>query len=74
MRLAACGSKDVSGGCPMSEPRVAAIVCEGQTDVPILRAALQEVWPGLDDIRCLQPELDESDRAKGPAGWSLVKA
>jgi hypothetical protein len=58
----------------MSEPRIAAIVCEGQTDVPILRAALQEVWPGLDDIRCLQPELDESDRAKGPAGWSLVKA
>jgi hypothetical protein len=58
----------------MSEPRIAAIVCEGPTDVPILRAALQEVWPRLDDIRCLQPELDESDRAKGPAGWSQVKA
>jgi hypothetical protein len=42
--------------------------------VPILRAVLQEVWPQLDDIRCLQPELDESDRAKGPAGWSQVKA
>ena len=58
----------------MSEPRVAALVCEGQTDVPILRAAIQEVWPELEEVRCLQPELDETDRAKGPAGWSQVKA
>lgn len=58
----------------MSEARIAALVCEGQTDVPILRAALQTVWPELEDVRCLQPELDETDRAKGPAGWSQVKA
>ena len=58
----------------MSEPRVAALVCEGQTDVPILRAVLEEVWPELEEVRCLQPALDETDRAKGPAGWSQVKA
>ena len=58
----------------MSEPRFAALVCEGQTDVPILRAMLEAVWPELESIRCLQPELDESDRAKGPAGWTHVKA
>jgi len=57
----------------MSEIRTAALVCEGQTDVPILRAVLQEVWPELEDVLCLQPELDETDRAKGPAGWSQVK-
>lgn len=58
----------------MSRPRIAAIVCEGQTDLPILRAALEAVWPELEDVRCLQPELDEMDRAKGPAGWTQVKA
>lgn len=57
----------------MSEARVAALVCEGQTDVPILRAVLQELWPEIEEVRCLQPELDETDRAKGPAGWSQVK-
>lgn len=56
-----------------SRSRVAALVCEGQTDVPILRAMIQEAWPEVDDVRCLQPELDEMDRAKGPAGWSQVK-
>jgi hypothetical protein len=34
---------------------------------------IQEVWPEVEDVRCLQPELDETDRAKGPAGWSQVK-
>ena len=58
----------------MSDARIAALVCEGQTDVPILRAAVQEAWPELEEIRCLQPELDETDRAKGPAGWSQVRA
>jgi hypothetical protein len=58
----------------MSEPRVAALVCEGQTDVPILRAALHEVWPELERVLCLQPELDQMERAKGPAGWTQVKA
>jgi hypothetical protein len=58
----------------MSEARIAAIVCEGPTDFPILRAAIERVWPELVDVRCLQPELDETDRAKGPGGWTQVKA
>jgi hypothetical protein len=56
----------------MSDPRVAGLVCEGHTDVPVLRAIIEELWPEV-DVRCLQPELDETDRAKGPAGWSQVK-
>src|SRR5947209_692648 len=58
----------------MSKVRVAALVCEGQTDVPILRAALQAVWPELEEVLCLQPELDETERAKGAAGWCQVRA
>lgn len=57
----------------MSSPRIAALVCEGQTDVPILRAAIQAVWPEVEEVRCLQPELDETDRARGPAGWTQVR-
>jgi len=58
----------------MSESRIAAVVCEGQTDVPIVRELIQAVWPEIEEVRCLQPQLDETDRAKGPAGWSQVKA
>ena len=58
----------------MSEPQIGALVCEGQTDVPILRAAIQQLWPEIEEVRCLQPELDDTDRAKAPAGWSEVKA
>ena len=39
------------GECPMSSPRIAALVCEGQTDVPILRAAIQAVWPEVEEVR-----------------------
>ncbi len=58
----------------MSEARIAALVCEGQTDVPVLRGIIQELWPEIEEVRCLQPELDEMDRAKGPAGWTQVRA
>jgi hypothetical protein len=58
----------------MSEPRVAALVCEGQTDVPVLREIILELWPSIDEVLTLQPELDESGRGKGRAGWSEVKA
>ncbi len=57
----------------MSKSRVAALVCEGQTDVPILRAILMSLWPDIGEVRYLQPELDETDRAKGAAGWTQVK-
>ena len=58
----------------MSDARTAAIVCEGHTDVPILRTVIQKVWPEIENVLCLQPELDEIDRAKGPTGWSQVRA
>jgi hypothetical protein len=58
----------------MSEPRIAALVCEGQTDVPILRAIIQELWPSVLYVHSLQPELDEMGRAVGRAGWTEVRA
>jgi hypothetical protein len=57
----------------MSKSRVAALVCEGQTDIPILRAIIMDTWPEIDEVRCLQPEVDEMDRARTPAGWTQVK-
>lgn len=53
---------------------VVALVCEGQTDVPILRALLETVLGESIDVRCLQPELDETQRSKGRAGWTEVRA
>jgi hypothetical protein len=58
----------------MSEARIAALVCEGQTDVPILRSVIQALWPEIEEVRSLQPQLDEMGRARGPAGWSQVKS
>jgi hypothetical protein len=58
----------------MSEPRIAGLVCEGQTDVPILRTIVQRLWPTLTDVRSLQPELDEMGRAVTPAGWTMVRS
>ena len=58
----------------MSEPRRAAVVCEGQTDVPIFREIIQELWPSVTEVSSLQPELDATGRATGPAGWTQVQA
>jgi hypothetical protein len=55
----------------MSE-HIAALVCEGQTDVPVLREVIQELWPSIAEVRALQPELDEMGRARR-AGWSEVQ-
>jgi hypothetical protein len=57
----------------MSDARVAGVVCEGHTDFPILRAILERVWPEI-DVRCLQPDLDEMERARQPGGWSQVRS
>ena len=59
----------------MSEPRVAALVCEGQSDAPILRAVLEELWPGI-EVRTLQPLLDEAGKtaAGARAGWTAVRS
>lgn len=58
----------------MSESRIAALVCEGQSDVPILRDVIQELWPEIEEVRSLQPQLDEMGKARGPAGWTQVKS
>ncbi len=58
----------------MSEPRRAAVVCEGHTDVPVFREIIQELWPSVLEVDCLQPELDETEKATGRTGWSEVKA
>ena len=58
----------------MTEPTVAALVCEGQSDVPIFREIIHELWPSIKDVRSLQPELDEMERSRGRSGWSEVKS
>lgn len=58
----------------MSESRIAGLVCEGQTDVPILREVIQTLWPAIEEVRSLQPQLDATGRAGGPAGWTQVKS
>jgi hypothetical protein len=58
----------------MSDARIAALVCEGHTDVPVLKRAIQTLWPSVEEVLCLQPELDEMERAKGPAGWTQVQS
>ncbi len=57
----------------MSEARIAALVCEGQTDVPILREIIFKLWPEIEDVRSLQPELDETGRQTNQGGWSEVQ-
>jgi len=57
----------------MSERIVAAVVCEGKTDYPILRGMIEKLWPEVDEVLCLQPELDETERASNAAGWSEVR-
>ena len=55
--------------------RRAAVVCEGPSDFPILEAVIGTLWPEVEHITCLQPELDDVgtplDRS---AGWSEVRA
>lgn len=60
----------------MSERRLAGLVCEGQTDVPILEGIISQLWPEVDEVRVLQPEIDSvgMTRRGGRSGWSEVKA
>jgi hypothetical protein len=61
----------------MSEgPRVAALVCEGPTDVPVLAAIIRKLWPEIDEVLSLQPELDDTGLPAPGAttGWSSVQA
>jgi hypothetical protein len=60
----------------MSDPEhVAAIVCEGPTDIPILEEIIRARWPEVTQIKRLHPEVDELGKPKPGAsmGWSEVK-
>jgi hypothetical protein len=54
---------------------IVGFVCEGSTDVVILRRVVETVL-GAVDVRVLQPQTDELDRVLPGArvGWSEVKA
>lgn len=60
----------------MSKPRLAAVVCEGPTDVPIFREIILELWPTVEEVLALQPELDAIGKPfpGKPLGWSQVRA
>jgi len=56
--------------------RTAALVCEGSSDVPVLSAIIQKIWPDIDHVLTLLPEVDEigRQRQQGRSGWSEVRA
>jgi len=56
-----------------SGTRCVGLVCEGPTDVRILRAVLRELWPDA-RVVALQPEVDEAGIPVGPKrGWTAVR-
>ena len=55
--------------------RRAAVVCEGPSDFPILEALIGRLWPEVEHVTCLQPELDDVGKPlTRSAGWSEVRA
>jgi hypothetical protein len=60
---------------PASRKRVVGFVCEGSTDIVILRAFSEAILGPIDAI-ALQPQTDELDRSYpgAPSGWSEVRA
>jgi len=59
----------------LSRSRVAGLVCEGPTDVPILEELITRLWPEVETVLTLQPEVDEAGRPTGTmSGWTAVKA
>lgn len=67
------GGYRVSG--QYSRRLVVGFVCEGSTDIVVLRRIVEQVV-GPIDARTLQPQTDELDRTVpgSPAGWSEVRA
>lgn len=53
--------------------KVAALVCEGPSDFEIFRAIVQEVWPEIEEVLPLQPEIDAEGYAVGQSGWPGVR-
>lgn len=69
-------SRRYSKGRPArSEPKVVGFVCEGSTDLVVLRRMVEEVFGEIDALP-LQPNLDELDRQVPgtKSGWSEVRA
>ena len=56
--------------------RTAALVCEGPTDIPLLDALIRILWPEVDNVLRLQPEVDGLDKPLPGSltGWSEVRA
>ena len=59
----------------MSDAPVAALVCEVQTDAIVLKSFVFALWPEIEDVRVLQPELDDTGRTipGGRSAWSEVR-
>lgn len=59
-----------------AQSKVAALVCEGPSDIPVLTAIIQKLWPAVDVVLTLHPEIDQLGKAKKNAktGWSEVRA
>jgi hypothetical protein len=59
----------------LKPPLVVGFVCEGSTDVVVLRRVVEKIL-GEIDSRPLQPEVDALDRQipRGRSGWSEVRA
>jgi hypothetical protein len=61
----------------MSDGHIVALVCEGQTDAVVLKELVSRLWPEIEDVRVLQPELDDTGRTLPggrSGGWSEVRA
>ena len=54
-------------------PRTAGVVCEGPTEFIILERVVRALWPEVDQVLPLQPQLDATRRAVGASGFSGVR-
>jgi hypothetical protein len=58
-----------------SDGKLACVVCEGPSDFPILKAVIERLWPDIDEVRCLQPQLDSLGKPTSRSGgWTEVRA
>jgi hypothetical protein len=60
----------------MSRSRSIALVCEGYTDILVIGCIVKSIWPEVDDVLPLQPQVDALGRTAHnlPRGWSAVRA
>jgi hypothetical protein len=55
--------------------RTTALVCEGYSDLLVVRRIVQTLWPEVDDVLPLQPQVDALGQTMHnlPRGWSAVR-